>query len=93
MEAPNQTPFRIAERKYKRRIPPPDYSDLVDFQKPDANSEIRLVARIPVDQGDIGVFESNWTAYSLDSIPGAILRGILTYLSICMMLTDHDIHN
>ena len=31
-EPTNLTPFRIVERKYKQRVPSPDYSDLIDTQ-------------------------------------------------------------
>ncbi|KAJ9084088.1 hypothetical protein DSO57_1027896 [Entomophthora muscae] len=35
----NQTPFRALERKFKRRVPPPDFSEIIDFQNLDKSPE------------------------------------------------------
>lgn len=35
----NQTPFRAFERKFKRRVPPPDFTELIDFLNLDQSPE------------------------------------------------------
>ena len=71
--ADRQTAFRRAEKRYMTRIPPPDYSQVIDLH---GDGISRFSDHVSVHELLTDLFElggSCRTAYTLDRHPGAIL--------------------
>lgn len=78
----NQAPFRYAERNFKSRMPPPDFSDVLDFDELGQSTEEKYKTVVPVPlTHDLrklsNVFGESDTpcqqAYILKNVPGLII--------------------
>ena len=66
----NQAPFRYAERNFKSRVPPPDYSKVVDLHHYDSKDS--RIVKISLPNKLVSPFfgEQDYSAYLLNDIPG-----------------------
>uniref|UniRef100_A0A3Q2YPF8 Nucleic acid dioxygenase ALKBH1 n=1 Tax=Hippocampus comes TaxID=109280 RepID=A0A3Q2YPF8_HIPCM len=70
--------FRQMFKLYKRRNPPPDFSDVIDFSKCVTNDKIRPVKLDPAavsdgDAANVGLHHvKDWRAFTLQGYPGFI---------------------
>ncbi|KAI8636313.1 hypothetical protein BD408DRAFT_355921 [Parasitella parasitica] len=74
----NQSPFRYAERNFKSRVPPPDFSQVVDFEKIEDHSDIIVPVQLTEDLRRLSsVFGRCETpcrdAFVLKNVPGLII--------------------
>lgn len=74
----NQAPFRYAERNFKSRVPPPDFSQVVDFQKLQDHSDVIVPVQLTDDlrrlSSVFGKYETPCRdAYVLRNVPGLII--------------------
>ncbi|KAI8150075.1 hypothetical protein BJV82DRAFT_503313 [Fennellomyces sp. T-0311] len=69
----NQAPFRYAERNFKSRVPPPDFSKVVDLNYYDSNDP--RIVKIPLPQKMISPFfdKEDCDAFLLSDVPGLII--------------------
>ncbi|CAO3647810.1 unnamed protein product [Mucor fragilis] len=74
----NQAPFRYAERNFKSRVPPPDFSQVVDFEKRHEHGDMIVPVQLTDDLRRLSsVFGTCETpcrdAYVLKNVPGLIV--------------------
>ncbi|KAI9493648.1 hypothetical protein BDB00DRAFT_763199 [Zychaea mexicana] len=69
----NQAPFRYAERNFKSRVPPPDFSKVVDLDHRDSNDP--RIIQIPLPQKLVSPHfaREDSNAFLLKDIPGLII--------------------
>ncbi|KAI8339176.1 hypothetical protein BC941DRAFT_460649 [Chlamydoabsidia padenii] len=77
----NQTPFRYAERNFKSRTPPPDFSNVIyptDQPSPEKLAPVELAYDLRTLTPHFGVSDEAWTerskqAYVLKELPGLVI--------------------
>ncbi|KAI8876631.1 hypothetical protein K501DRAFT_261852 [Backusella circina FSU 941] len=75
----NQAPFRYCERNFKSKVPPPDFTNVIDFKKQTHNTienQDRIVSvELKHDLADLSSLFGTSTrqAYVLKNIPGLIV--------------------
>ncbi|KAI9321266.1 hypothetical protein BX666DRAFT_2017334 [Dichotomocladium elegans] len=67
----NQVPFRFAERNFKSRVPPPDFSNVIDLHTHGTDNRVRQV-QLNCPLNHLLFKENQQAAYILDDFPGLI---------------------
>ncbi|KAI9245357.1 hypothetical protein BDA99DRAFT_549239 [Phascolomyces articulosus] len=69
----NQAPFRYAERNFKSRVPPPDYSKVVDLHHFDSSDPRIVKISLPNKLISPFCYKQDYDAYLVNDIPGLII--------------------
>jgi alkylated DNA repair protein alkB family protein 1 len=82
-----QTPFRLMERKFKSRVPPPDYSECIDFSSDaiDQHPKLNKIAVTDDMQNLLGADNCSQIThvYTIPEIPGMPKRVVI----VCPLFT------